>query len=445
MHRYFSNVKGDEALMLKEIGVESIDELFADIPKEIRLDRSLEVGPSLTEIEVKRKMESLGAKNSTSAEYASFIGAGVYDHITPVVIDHILSRSEFYTAYTPYQPEISQGTLQAIFEYQSLICNLTGMDASNASMYDGPTAAAEALLLALANKSKATKVLVSEGVHPEIMTVISTYLKFRNVEIVKIPLKGLATDLDALKELADKEAAAVLIQSPNFFGVIEDVSAAASIASEVKALTIDYVDPISLGLLKAPGDIGVDIVIGDGQSLGNGLNFGGPYLGFMAVTKKLVRKLPGRIAGETVDKDGKRAFVLTLQAREQHIRRFKATSNICSNQALNALAASIYMNTMGKQGFREVAFQSLSKAEYLKDGLLGTGKFEKLSEGPTLKEFALRYKGDVTELLKELKKNGIFGGYHLVCEGYEDGLLIAVTEKRTKEELDRFIKVVEVM
>lgn len=445
MHRYIPNTEQDVKDMLEVIGVSTIDDLFMDIPEELRFQGDLNFHKAYSEIEVQNIMKKLADKNSTFDEFTSFLGAGVYDHFVPAIIKHIISRSEFYTAYTPYQPEISQGTLQVIFEYQTMISDLTGMAASNASMYDGPTAAAEAALMAINNSKKGNKIVISAGLHPEIKQVLNTYLKFRDIEIIEIPLEDGTTDLEVLKSKMSNEVAGVIVQSPNFFGVIEDVASVSAIAKEHKALTIDYVDPIALGILEAPGNQGVDIVIGDGQSLGNGLNFGGPYLGFMSVTKKLIRKLPGRIVGQTEDVDGKRAFVLTLQAREQHIRRFKATSNICSNQALNALIAAIYMTTLGKQGIIEVANQSLKKAHYLHNKLVETGKFKAAFGKPFFKEFAIVTEKSPEEMNKILYEDKILGGLDLTNLGVENGMLIAVTEKRTKAEMDQFVSDMEVI
>ncbi len=439
VHRYIPKGDGEKEKMLETIGVESIDDLFVDIPKDLRLKEPLKIPPALSELELLRRAQELGEKNTPITSRVSFLGAGVYDHFVPLIIDHIISRSEFYTSYTPYQPEIAQGTLQAIFEYQTLICRLTGMDISNASMYEGASAAAEALLMALAEKRKSDNVLVSAGMHPQTIQVIKTYLHYRGVEIREVPLKDGKTDLEAAKELTDANTAGMIVQNPNFFGEMEEVVPFADFCKENKMLSILSVDPISLALLEPPGNQGIDLVIGDGQSLGNGLNFGGPYLGFLAVKKKHMRKMPGRLVGVSRDSEGKRAFVLTLQAREQHIRRYKATSNICTNMSLNALIASIYLNALGTDGLREVATQSLSKAHYLYKGLLETGAFEEVFSSPFFKEFTLKYKGDVKELLAKLRDCNIVGGLDLTEYGREGEILVAVTEKRTKEEMDRYI------
>lgn len=446
MHRYIPNTNEDRKEMLETIGVETINDLFNDIPEEVKLNRELNLEEALSEIEVENKMKALGNKNKSLDDLTCFLGAGAYDHFIPGIIKHITSRSEFYTAYTPYQPEISQGTLQVIFEYQTLISNLTGMDVANASMYDGPTAAAEAAIMS-ASATKRDKIVISKSVDPQIRKVVKTYMKYRDIEVIEVDIKDGVTDIESLKSLVDKNTAGVLVQNPNFFGIIEDLSEVETITHEVKAKLIDYVDIISLGILKSPGEQGVDIVVGDGQPLGNGLNFGGPYLGFMATTKKLVRKIPGRVVGQTVDVDGKRAFVLTLQAREQHIRRYKATSNICSNQALNALVATIYLTTLGKQGLKEVANQCLNKAHYAHKKLTESGKYKPLFNKPFFKEFALISDNSSEDVNTKLLKNNILGGYELGkdYDEFKNGLLFAVTEKRTKGEIDNLADIMEVI
>ncbi len=443
MHRYIPTSSALVEEMLKDIGISSIDELFVDIPQELRFKGDLNIPGALSELELLRKTADFASKNKSTDDLTCFLGAGVYDHFVPLVIDHVISRSEFYTSYTPYQAEVAQGTLQAIFEYQSLVAELTGMEVSNASMYDGSNAAIEAAFLSLASKRKSDNILVSEGLHPEVKGVIKTYCHFRDIEVHFVPLKENGrTDYEKAAELVNDQSASIMVQNPNFYGVIEDIPAMVDFAKENKLMSIDYVDPISLGLLEAPGNQGVDIVVADGQSLGNGLNYGGPYLGIMALKKKDVRKMPGRLVGLTKDAEGDRAFVLTLQAREQHIRRFKATSNICSNQSLNMLVASIYLVALGKKGLREVALQSASKAAYLKKELIATGHFEEVYSSPLFKEFSLKYKGDVKELLKGLEEEGFLGGFNLASCGREGELLIAVTEKRTKAEMDAYVDAV---
>jgi len=445
VHRYIPNSNEDREEMLKSIEKNSIDDLFADIPETFRLRRDLKLEPAKSELEVDRLMKSLALKNKNLNELTCFMGAGAYDHFIPTVVNHLAGRSEFFTAYTPYQPEISQGTLQNIFEYQSLICELTGMDVSNASVYDGSHAAAEAAMMSCAAK-KREKFLVSSTVHPEIRQVLKTYFKFRGFEIIEVPMKDGETDYEVLSSLADKSVAGVLMQSPNFFGVIENINKVSNTMKESKALTVVSVDPISLAVLEPPGNLGADIVIGEGQALGNDVALGGPYFGFMAVTSKLMRKIPGRICGQSLDEDGKRAFVLTLQAREQHIRRFKATSNICTNQGLMILKAAIYMNTVGKEGLKDVAIQSMQKAHYMRKQLIDKGLAEPAVDKPFFKEFAVKFKKPVAELNVALLEAGFLGGYDVNSKyPMPNTMLIAVTEKRTKAEIDAFVKTLEVI
>ncbi|KNF07542.1 putative glycine dehydrogenase (decarboxylating) subunit 1 [Gottschalkia purinilytica] len=447
MHRYIPNNDGTRKEMLESVGASSIEDLFKDIPSDLRLGRDLNLPKALSELEVRKHMGQLAAKNKNIEELPCFLGAGAYDHYIPGIIKHLISRSEFYTAYTPYQPEVSQGTLQVIFEYQTMITELTGMDVTNASMYDGPTACGEAAVLACEN-TRRQSVIVSKTVNPETRKVLKSYLKARSLELIEVDAVDGVTDVEKLKSLVTKETAGVIVQSPNFFGIIEDVTEVEKIVHENKANLIMYVDPISLGILKSPGELGADIVVGEGQSLGNSLSYGGPHLGFFATTKKLVRKIPGRIVGQTEDADGNRAFVLTLQAREQHIRRYKATSNICSNQGLNTLVATIYLTAMGKEGLKEVALQSMQKAHYAFNELTKSGKFKPLFPNkPFFKEFALTSDIDSSKVNEELLKNNILGGYELGkdYEEHKNGLLLCVTEKRTKEEIDTLARVMEVL
>ncbi len=446
MHRYIPNTDTDAKLMLDAIGANSVEDLFKDIPKELQLGRELNIEGPYSEMEIVRHMKGLSGKNKGTDDLVCFLGAGAYDHYIPSLIKHIAGRSEFFTAYTPYQPEISQGTLQAIFEYQTMICSLTGMDVTNASMYDGATACGEAAVMAV-DATRRKSIVVSETVHPEVKKVLKGYLELRDIDLVEVEMADGVTDIDKLKSVVGKETAGVIIQNPNFFGIIEDMTEVEKITHENKALLINYVDPISLGILKSPGELGADIVVGEGQSLGNSLNYGGPYLGFLATTSKLIRKMPGRIIGQSEDVDGKRAFVLTLQAREQHIRRYKATSNICSNQGLVALMASVYLTTLGKQGIREVAMQSTQKAHYALNEITKSGKYKPLFNKPFFKEFAVTSNIDSSKVNEELLKNNILGGYELKKEYSEldNGLLLCVTEKRTKEEIDTLAKVMEVI
>ncbi len=444
MNPYILNTNEDERAMLDTIGVKNIEDLFQDIPEKIKLNRKLNIGEPCSEIELSKKLKEIAKKNQSAEEMICFLGAGAYDHYIPAAIKHITSRSEFYTAYTPYQPEISQGTLQSIFEFQTMIAELTAMDVANASMYDGATATAEAAMLAMGSKKK-NQILVSKTVHPEIREVLHTYMRFHGGEIVEIDYKEGETDVEKLQEVISENTAGVIVQNPNFFGIIENMENIEKIIHENKAMLIMNVDPISLGVLKAPGQIGADIAVGEGQGLGNPLNFGGPYLGFMAVTSKLMRKIPGRIVGQTEDLEGKRAYVLTLQAREQHIRRQKATSNICSNQGLNALAATIYLSLMGKQGLKEVGEQCIRKSHYAFDKIIESGKYKPLFNKPFFKEFAVESSAAVNKVNGTLKDNGIIGGYNLGTHYKElsDSMLICVTEKRTKKEIDLLSKVME--
>jgi glycine dehydrogenase subunit 1 len=444
MFPYIPNTKKDRAHMLESIGINSVEDLFNAIPEDVKLSRRLNLEKPMPELQLTKHMKKITDKNSSCDDLVCFLGAGAYDHYIPSVLKHITSRSEFYTAYTPYQPEISQGTLQVIFEYQTQIANLTGMDAANASVYDVSTACAEAAMMAIENK-KAKSIVISKTVDPQVITVLKTYMKFHNVQVVEIDMKDGSTDIEQLQNVVDKNTAGVIVQNPNFFGIVEDMTKIEKITHSNKSLLIMSVDPISLGILKTPGEIGADIAIGDGQGLGNGMNFGGPYLGFMATTKKLMRKLPGRIVGQTTDVDGKRAFVLTLQAREQHIRRETASSNICSNQALNALTASAYLSTMGKEGLKEVAEQCAKKANYAYNELIKSGKYKPLFNKPFFKEFAVKADTDVEIINEKLLQNGVLGGYSLRKDyaSLQDSLLLCVTEKRTKEEIDTLVKLME--
>lgn len=438
MSRYIPNTDKQQKEMLEQSGHESIEDLFSDIPDSIRLKRKLNIGGPMTEMELVRHMEKISYRNKNIKDFTCFLGAGAYDHYIPSVIDHIISRQEFYTSYTPYQPEISQGMLQAIFEYQTMICELTGMEVSNASLYDGATALAEAAGTACSVTRK-KQILVAHSVHPESREVLNTYSSFNGMEIVEIGCKNGLVDLEDLEKKISLETAAVILQYPNFFGIVDLLKEAGEFARKNKALFIVSADPVALGILKAPGSLGADIVVGDGQSLGNPLNFGGPGLGFMAAKKKLVRKIPGRIVGQTVDKSGKRGFVLTIQTREQHIRREKATSNICSNQALNALAAAVYMSVTGKQGIKRTAELCLHKSHYAYNKLIETGKFKTRFQAPFFKEFVVESKESVEKLNKQLFKDKIIGGYNIenMYPELKNCWLVAVTEKRSRDEIDR--------
>ncbi len=444
MFPYISNTLEDETVMLKKIGALSVQELFSDIPSVLKLNRDLFINSSMSELEVQRNIKRLSNKNRSTEELVCFLGAGVYDHYIPSIIKHLVSRSEFYTSYTPYQPEISQGTLQAIFEYQTLICDLTGLEVANASMYDGSTACAEAAFMAAAY-TKRKSIIVSKTVHPQIREVLNTYTKYKGLELIEVDTKDGVTDNLKLKELLNSNIAGVIVQNPNFFGIIEDMTEIEKLTHDNKTLLIMSVDPISLAILKTPGEIGADIVVGEGQSLGNPMNFGGPYLGFMTTTQKLMRKMPGRIVGQTSDVDGKRAFVLTLQAREQHIRREKATSNICSDQTLNAITAAIYLTTMGKQGLKEVAYQCMQKAHYAFNQIIKLDKYKAVFNKPFFKEFVIEGDQSASVINDKLLEKNMIGGYDIGKNylNHKNTLLFCVTEKRTKAEIDELIIVME--
>ena len=445
MYPYIPNTNDDERKMLESIGVNSIEGLFNDIPEEVKLNRELNLNKSMSEIEVKKYLTNLATQNKTINDLTCFLGAGAYDHYIPSIVDHIISKSEFYTSYTPYQAEISQGTLQYIFEYQTLISNLTGMDVSNASLYDGGSALGEASIMA-SNITRKDEIIVSKTVHPDSRRVLETYAHVQGLKLIEIDELDGTTNLQQLEEKINENTAAVIVQSPNFFGIIENIEAVEGITHSVKkTMLVVSVDPISLGILKSPGELGADIVVGEGQSLGIPLSYGGPYLGFIATKKKHMRKLPGRIVGQSIDVDGKRAFVLTLQAREQHIRRDKATSNICTNQGLNVLASVVYMVTLGKKGLREVATQSTTKAHYAYDKITATGKYKPLFDKPFFKEFAITSNVSGEKINDELLKENILGGFILENSypQYENGVLYCVTEKRTKKEIDTLASVLE--
>ena len=432
--KYFPHTPEDINGMLSRVGVKTLDDLFADIPEQIRFKGDYDLPTAMSEIEVRRFFDEL-CRNDR--QFVCFAGAGVYDHYTPSLIPYIVERSEFLTSYTPYQAEISQGTLQYIFEYQSMMTRLTGMDISNASMYDGTTATAEAVMMAKAAAKKADTVLVSDTVDPKTVAVVKTYAHFHGVKIETVRQENGATDLTELKRrLGEGGIAGVVVQQPNRYGIIEDYSGLADACHENKALLIMNSVAADLALLKTPGEWGADIAVGDGQSLGIPMSFGGPSLGYMCCTEKLMRKMPGRIVGQTRDSNGNRAFVLTLQAREQHIRRQKATSNICSNESLMALYVTIYMSVMGKQGLKEAAQLSYAGAHNLCDELLKTGHFRLSFDRPFFNEFCVKYDGDVDALRQKLEANGILGGVKTAT----DEIMFAVTEKRTKDEIDRLVE-----
>ncbi|QIZ09881.1 aminomethyl-transferring glycine dehydrogenase subunit GcvPA [Priestia megaterium] len=439
-HRYLPMTEQDKKTMLEAIGVSSIDELFSDIPEKVRFKGEYNIKAAKSETDLMKELFKMASRNADLKRNVSFIGAGVYDHYMPVIVDHVISRSEFYTAYTPYQPEISQGELQAIFEFQTMICELTGMDVANSSMYDGGTALAEAAMLS-AGHTKRKTIVVSSAVHPESRDVLKTYAKGQYLNVIEVPVKDGVTDLDALKGLVNEDVAAVIVQYPNFFGRVEPLKELEEIIHANKSMFVVSSNPMSLGVLTPPGKFGADIVIGDAQPFGIPTAFGGPHCGYFAVTTKLMRKVPGRLVGQTTDDQGRRGFVLTLQAREQHIRRDKATSNICSNQALNALAASVAMTALGKKGVREMAAANLQKAHYAKNSFKEAG-FEVVYDGHSFNEFVVKLTKPVKEINQNLLQKGIIGGYDLGRDYSElaNHMLIAVTEQRSKEEIDTLVK-----
>ena len=437
MYKFFPHTESDLQAMMDVVGIKSLDELYAEVPESVRFRGDYQLPSEMSELEVRQLFEQLGSQNR---QLICFACAGVYDHYTPSVIPQLLSRSEFLTSYTPYQAEISQGTLHYIFEFQSMMAELTGMDISNASMYDGSTATAEAMMMAVAAGKKQNKVLVSETIDPKTLAVVKTYAHFHGIDLEMIPAKDGITDLSVLNSQLSTQSgvAGVIVQQPNFFGIVEDYSGFAEAIHNAKALFIMNSVIADLAVLKTPAEWGADIAVGDGQSLGIPMQWGGPYVGYMCCTEKLIRKMPGRIVGKTVDNRGLRAFVLTLQAREQHIRRQKATSNICSNQSLMALFATIYCSLMGRQGLKEAAELSYAGAHYLCDKLIATGHFTLVYNQPFFNEFVVRYDGNVDALQRRFLENDIFGGVKVA----DDQLMFAVTEKRTKEEIDKLIALV---
>ena len=433
-YKYFPHTSDDLQAMLAKVGVSSLDELYAQIPESIRFKGDYELPMAMSEMEVRQLFDKLGEENK---QLTCFAGMGVYDHYTPSVVPSLLQRSEFLTSYTPYQAEISQGTLHYIFEYQSMMAELTGMDISNASMYDGTTACAEAMMMAVAAGKKVNKVLVTGCMNPLTFDVLKTYALHQGIELEVLPIRDGATSLDDVKaRLVEGGVAGVIVQQPNVYGIVEDFSGFAEACHEQKSLFIVDSVAADLAVLRTPAEWGADIAVGDGQSLGIPMQWGGPYVGYMCCTEKLIRKMPGRIVGMTKDNRGQRAFVLTLQAREQHIRRQKATSNICSNQSLMALFVTIYLSLMGKQGLKEAARLSYAGAHYLCDELLKTGRFTLAFDKPFFNEFYVKYDGDANTLYQRFIESGIMGGVRL-----EEGVLFAVTEKRTKEEIDNLVKI----
>lgn len=433
--KFFPQTKEEIEQMLKQAGMNSLDDLYADVPEQIRFRGEYDLPEPMSETEIRSLFEKLGEKNRRLTVFA---GAGCYDHYTPAVVPNIISRSEFLTSYTPYQAEISQGTLHYIFEYQSMMAELTGMDVSNASMYDGSTATAEAAIMALASTKKTDTVLVSASVDPKVLNVVKTYAHFHGFNVELIAENDGATDKEQMDARLEKGGVAgVIVQQPNYHGIVEYFSGFADSCHAHKSLFIVNSVAADLALLKTPGELGADVAVGDGQSLGIPMSFGGPSVGYMCCTEKLMRKMPGRIVGKTVDNRGQRVFVLTLQAREQHIRRQKATSNICSNESLMALFVTIYMSVMGKEGVKEAAQMSYDGAHYLHDALIATGLFSDKYERPFFNEFCVKYNGDVDRLQQRFIENGILGGVKVDA----DTLMFAVTEKRTKEEIDKLVNI----
>lgn len=436
--KYFPHTQADLKAMMDKVGVKDLDGLYAELPQEVKFQGDYDLPEAMSEVEVRQLFEQLGAQNKT---LTCFAGAGVYDHYTPSIIPNLLSRSEFLTSYTPYQAEISQGTLHYIFEFQSMMTELTGMEISNASMYDGTTASAEAMMMAVAAGKKQNRFLVSETVDPKTIEVMKTYAHFQGIDLEVIPQKDGVTDREAMQQKLDEGGVAgVMVQMPNYFGIVEDYDGFADAIHAKKGLFVINSILADIAVLKTPAEQGADIAVGDAQSLGIPMQFGGPYVGYMCCTEKLIRKMPGRIVGKTLDNHGQRAFVLTLQAREQHIRRQKATSNICSNQSLMALWVTVYCSLMGRQGLKEAAELSYAGAHYLCEQLVATGHFSLAYDKPFFNEFVVCYDGDVDQLQQRFVENGIFGGIKVA----DDQIMFAVTEKRTKEEIDRLVSLVSI-
>ena len=438
---YIPKTAAEEQAMLEAIGVPSFDQLL-DIPAEFRLNRPLALPPPLSQMELRREMEAISRKNSDTTSHLSFLGGGSYDHFIPTTVDHVLRRSEFYTSYTPYQAEMSQGLLQTIYEYQTMICQITGMEVASASVYDGASALAEGALMAM-RVTKRNKVLISRSVHPHYRQVVQTYLSgLPGARLKEIPFQEGATSVDRLAEGMDETVAAVLIQHPNFFGQLEEVEAIEQQVHAKGGLLVMAVDPISLGLLKTPGEFKADIAVGEGQSMGNAISYGGPYVGFFATRRDLIRQMPGRVVGATTDAQGRPGFCLTLQTREQHIRRERATSNICTNQALNALASAVYLATVGKEGLKEVAMLCLAKSHLAQQKITALPGYSAPFNGPFFKEFVVRLPLPATRILKRLLRAGILAGIDLgnYYRELKNHLLICVTEMHRTEEIERLVQ-----
>lgn len=437
-HRYLPLTPEDRQEMLEKIGVQTMEDLLKDIPSELRIKEALDIPEALSELELTQHMTQLALKNKSTENVALFLGAGTYDHFIPSVVNHVLLRSEFMTAYVPYQPEASQGELQALFEFQSMVCELTGMDVANSSLYDAFTSLGEACNLAVGTTKK-SRVLVSEAVHPQAREVLATYAYGMEYDVEAIPLINQATDLNLLEQAIDDETAAVVVQYPNFFGTVEDLQAIKNLLEGQKTILIVVANPLALALLESPGELGADIVVGDMQPLGISMSYGGPHCGYFAAKKTYMRKLPSRIVGQTVDAEGKRGYVMTLQTREQHIRREKATSNMSSNQALFALGSAVFMSAMGKEGIREMAEQNISKAHYLANSLTKAG-IEVLSQADFFNEFVIQLKQPINEVNDQLLKENIIGGLDVSEQlGVSNAMLLCVTEKRSKVEMDKLV------
>ncbi|KKL28648.1 hypothetical protein LCGC14_2373050 [marine sediment metagenome] len=441
---YVPNTEADIKLMLKEIGVKSIDDLLQDIPKEL-LCKPINIPDGISEMELKHSLKSLSDKNASFNKYNSYLGAGAYDHFIPSVVDHLSGRGEFYTCYTPYQSEVSQGTLQAMYEFQSMMCELLAMDVTNASMYDGASALAEAAKLALKYKQK-EKIIVSKTVHPEYREILSTYLQGSDVKLVELEMENGITSVSDLESRIDKNTACVLIQTPNFFGCLEDNEGLVALTHKNEALFVECVNPMALGIIKPPGEYNADIAVGDVQVLGNYVYYGGPHAGFFATSKELMRKMPGRIAGATTDSKGRRGYTLTLQAREQHIRRGRSTSNICTNQQLLALRACIYLSTLGKAGMIEVGKLNVYKSHYAMTRLCELDGVELLFDKPFFNEFAIKFSGncEIKDINKRLFEAGIIGGLD-ISRFYPDihnAMLLCVTETKSKGDIDKLVNTI---
>ena len=442
MSRYTSATDADRTAMLERIGVQSIDELFETIPEGVRLDRALDLPPGRPEQEVYAHLRELASRNVSADDELSFLGAGMYDHYVPALVDSIITRSEFLTPYTPYQPEVSQGTLQLMFEYQTAISELTGLPVSNATLYEGPSALGAAGFLAYQHH-KRTRFVISRGVHPHARETLRTMSAGWGIEVQEIPLRDGVTDADALAEALGDDVSAVFLAQPNFLGAVEDLEALIPGIKECGAIAVCSCDAMTLGVLRPPGDFGVDIAVGEGQPLGNRLDYGGPSFGFFAAQQAFLRRIPGRIAGQTTDVDGRRGFVLTLQTREQHIRRERATSNITTAQTLNALAAIVYLSWLGRQGIVEIGELMLQRTAYARKALAAVEGVELLHEQPVIREFAIQVNADVHDVIERCAAEGVNPGYPLGAdyEEHEDGLLVAITEQRTREDIDRLAEV----